>query len=128
WTYHSFGMDANYAWALNYTTCPACSKFIVRLVQRDKTTQNFVIANPMVYPKGVSRTPLPPDVPNEYSRDYKEACLVLADSPKSSAALSRRCLQNLLRGVARVKPSDLSNEIEEVLNSKQLPSNLAERS
>jgi hypothetical protein len=80
----------------------------------------------MVYPKAISRTPLSDDVPAEYSEDYKEACLVLPDSPKASAALSRRCLQNILRGMAKVKPSNLSNEIDEVLASKQLPSHLAE--
>ncbi len=80
----------------------------------------------MVYPKGVSRAPLPKDVPDQYAQDYKEACLVLTDSPKASAALSRRCLQALLRTVPKIKPSDLSNEIDEILNSKQLPSHLAD--
>jgi hypothetical protein len=50
---------------------------------------------------------------------------VLADSPKASAALSRRCLQNILRDHAKVKHQDLSKEIDEVLASKQLPSHLA---
>ena len=80
----------------------------------------------MVYPKGVSRSLLSLDVPSQYAQDYKEACLVLSDSPKASAALSRRCLQNILRVIAKVKPSDLSKEIDEVLSSKQLPSQLAE--
>ena len=47
-------------------------------------------------------------------------------SPKASAALSRRCLQNLLRDAAKVKHSDLSKEIQEVLDSNALPSHLAE--
>src|SRR4030088_3523806 len=51
--------------------------------------------------------------------------MVLADSPKASAALSRRCLQTILREHARVKPQDLSKEIDEVLASKQLPTHLA---
>ena len=50
--------------------------------------------------------------------DYKEACLVLSDSPKASAALSRRCLQNLLRGAAGVKPGDLSIEIQQVYTAE----------
>jgi hypothetical protein len=66
------------------------------------------------------------EVPEELSADYKEACLVLPDSAKASAALSRRCLQVLLREVAKVKPSDLSREIGEVLASKSLPTHLAE--
>jgi hypothetical protein len=50
---------------------------------------------------------------------------VLADSPKASAALSRRCVQAILREHAKVKPQDLSKEIDEVLASKQLPTSLA---
>jgi hypothetical protein len=51
---------------------------------------------------------------------------VLGDSPKASAALSRRCLQNVLREAAKVKPSDLSTEIQEVLNSRALRSDIGE--
>ena len=58
---------------------------------------------------------------------YREACLVLADSPKASAALSRRCLQHLLRDAAQVKHQDLSREIQEVLDSHNLPSTLAKQ-
>lgn len=56
---------------------------------------------------------------------YNEACVVLADSAKASAALSRRCLQTILREHAKVKAQDLSKEIDEVLASKQLPEYLA---
>ena len=126
WQSNYFGIDANYAWTLAYTTCPACERYIVVLLQKDKALPNFVHSRPMVYPKGVSRAPLPPEVPKEYAQDYKEACLVIADSSKASAALSRRCLQNLFRGVAKVKPSDLNKEIDEILSSKQLPTHLAE--
>jgi hypothetical protein len=61
-----------------------------------------------------------------FADDYREACLVLSDSPKASAALSRRCLQNLLREVARVKPSNLADEIQQVIDSGKLPSSLVD--
>jgi hypothetical protein len=67
----------------------------------------------------------PATVPRELQEDYNEACLVLADSPKASAALSRRCLQNILREYAKVKPQNLNNEIDNVIASNQLPSHLA---
>lgn len=51
---------------------------------------------------------------------------MLSDSPKASAALSRRCLQNVLREAAKVKPGDLYNEIQEVLDRGTLPSQIAE--
>jgi hypothetical protein len=55
-----------------------------------------------------------------------EACLVLSDSPKAAAALARRCLQNVLRDVAKVKPGNLADEIQQILDSGKLPSHLAE--
>jgi hypothetical protein len=65
-------------------------------------------------------------VPSEFAEDYREACLTLADSPKASAALSRRCLQHLLREHAKVKSGNLAEEIQQVLDAKNLPSYLAE--
>jgi hypothetical protein len=60
-----------------------------------------------------------------YASDYYEARLVLTDSPRASAALSRRCLQALLREKAHIKPGDLSSEIEQTLAAKTLPPELA---
>jgi hypothetical protein len=55
-----------------------------------------------------------------------EAAAVLTVSPKASAALSRRCLQRLLREVAQVTPGDLAGEIQAVIDSRKLPSDLAD--
>jgi hypothetical protein len=65
-------------------------------------------------------------VPPDFSEDYREACLVLVDSPKASAALSRRCLQHILKGKANTTKRDLHDQIEEVINSRSLPSYLAD--
>ncbi|MBS0337125.1 MAG: DUF4145 domain-containing protein [Proteobacteria bacterium] len=78
------------------------------------------------YPRSPTRPSPPPEVPKEFSEDYIEAALVLADSPKASAALSRRCLQHILREKAGVKRSDLAKEIEQVLSGNLLPSHLSE--
>ncbi len=79
----------------------------------------------LVRPKGTSRPPPPGGVPEAYAEDYAEACLVLGDSPKASAALSRRCLQNILRDIAKVKPGNLFDEIQEFLDDKSPPSHIA---
>jgi len=50
----------------------------------------------------------------------------VADSPKASAALSRRCLQQIIREKAGITKRDLNAEIDELLKSKQLPQHLAE--
>jgi hypothetical protein len=69
---------------------------------------------------------LPTDVDEDFRQDYREAALTLPISPRASAALSRYCLQKLLRGKAGVKPGNLANEIKEVIASQALPSYLAE--
>ena len=118
-------------WWVVRRTCPSCSRLVLHLVNGTLSTRgNYVIHNPtteqLIRPKSCSRTALSPEVPPDISQDYNEACLVLSDSPKASAALSRRCLQHLLRKYAKVKPSDLGKEIQEVLDSKSLPTYLSE--
>lgn len=80
----------------------------------------------LVRPKTHSRPPCPAEVPAALRSDYEEACAVLADSAKASAALSRRCLQHLLRSAAGVKPGDLASEIQQVLDAQRLPTHLAD--
>ena len=119
------------------TRCSACRRIICKFVQQPHSTfvgdtglrHAFPITQPpvetIVYPKASTR-PLPPEVDRKFASDFNEACLVIADSEKASAALSRRCLQNLLREKAGVKSGNLADEIQEVLDSGQLPSYLAD--
>lgn len=53
---------------------------------------------------------MPPEVPAEIAAGYIEACNVLPISAKASAALARRCLQNMLHK-AGYKDKDLAKEI-----------------
>lgn len=110
-------------WYARHERCPACGELIIELMYKRAGGWRKQF---LAYPKGISRSPLSKKVPSEFADDYKEACLVFADSPKASAALSRRCLQNLLRDKAKVKHSDLANEIQEVLDSGKLPSHLSQ--
>lgn len=127
---HNVLTDDEYGyWHVQYCTCPSCRKIIVNLVtatQRHGTTSTITSmkASHMVWPKATARAPVRQEVPSDFSSDYAEACLVLVDSPKASAALSRRCLQNILREKAKVKRGNLSEEIDQVMQS--LPSHLAE--
>jgi hypothetical protein len=56
----------------------------------------------------------------------REACKVLGDSPKASAALSRRCLQSILRDKAATTTKDLYDQIQEVISSGKMPTHIAE--
>ncbi|WP_082077120.1 DUF4145 domain-containing protein [Bradyrhizobium sp. LTSPM299] len=67
-----------------------------------------------IFPIGANRGPVPAQVPEPIANDYVEACNVLPISPKASAALSRRCLQNMLRA-AGYKNKDLAREIDMLL-------------
>ncbi len=121
---HNIGSDTDTNWGFIWQKCPSCNKFIIHLAHLHPN--NNIKNTFLVYPKAISRSPLSSDVPEKFAQDYKEACLVIFDSPKASAALSRRCLQNILREKAMVKYQNLSKEIDEVLSNKNLPSYLAD--
>ncbi|MCX6682150.1 MAG: DUF4145 domain-containing protein [Methanoregula sp.] len=124
--------DCEGAKRIDQTICSECGKSSIFLQLGTHTTaggqlvDSLVEKTLLVYPKGSMRPPCPIEVPDDFSEDYKEACLVLGDSPKASAALSRRCLQHILREKANVTPSELSKEIQEILDRKVLPSHLSE--
>jgi hypothetical protein len=81
----------------------------------------------LVYPRKHSSRPLAVEVPSQYCADYDEACLVLSDSPKSSAALSRRLLQRLFHEHFGIKKKDLFQEIDEYIATQTPPSDLADQ-
>jgi len=130
WTYTFITKDREQTWGLGHTICAACQRAILALGDVMRLATGAVTPRiesfGLVYPKGSARSPIPSEVPREFTTDYREACLVLPDSEKASAALSRRCLQHLLREKAMVKKDDLAREIQQVLDSKQLPGHLAE--
>lgn len=80
--------------------CPGCGKPIIALSLIPD--ENFDPNNPMyqfgflIYPRNEMRF-VPKEVPENVSRDFIEASEVLPISEKASAALSRRCLQQVLR-------------------------------
>lgn len=107
--------------------CPACKKLIVCLLQNKPRINDINPANcRMLYPLGSARPSVPLEIPEQIAQDYKEACLVEPLSKKASAALARRCLQNVLRdpNAGNVKHNDLSKEIDQVIPT--LPTALAE--
>ena len=115
--------DCKWVFRAKRTLCPECGQLIFRV-------DRYSPAGPLLesitaYPKGTSR-PVPPAVEGKFESDFREACLVIGDSEKASAALSRRCLQNLLREKAETKAKDLAPQIKEVLDSGKLPSHLAD--
>ncbi|HUW14596.1 MAG TPA: DUF4145 domain-containing protein [Anaerolineae bacterium] len=130
----SLGSDVEGEWAIQRYVCPngACSKSILYLVKGvihqgagapDRVAE--VHEKRLINPTCSGRPPAPLEVPRVIAEDYAEACIVLPYSAKASAALSRRCLQHLLRDEAHVKPNTLSAEIKELLDAGELPSYIA---
>jgi len=78
------------------------------------------------WPTSGSR-PCPPHVPPDLKKDFDEAVSILTLSPQGSAALTRRCLQQVLRDYGHTKAHDLFEQIQEILDANLLPASLAEQ-
>lgn len=121
WSQTKIAIDRDGTWLVLDCKCPACNKGVMKLRCVASIDTEYLIR-----PKTSSRTPPSDFVSEPYRNDYIEACLVLEDSPKASAALSRRCLQAVLRDKGKIKPGRLVDEIQQVLDSGSLPSHLSE--
>jgi len=102
-------------YAIAVVHCPACDRLVVSLQLPDSKTR-------VIWPIGSQRA-APEEVPAPIAQDYLEAAAVLHSSPKASAALSRSCLQAVLREAGKTTQRDLAKQIDEVLPS--LPSFIA---
>jgi hypothetical protein len=135
----NIGLDRDTQRHIWHAICPTCQRQIILLVEQAMKLPSTGSTAPMVvaprepkkafrlvYPKAVARRAIPSTVAAPIAEDYTEACTVLADSPKASAALSRRCLQSLLVAKAGVKKKELFDQIQEVLDADILSSDLAE--
>jgi len=109
------GEDSVYVYC---SQCPNCEKPIVAAIIRIDSQVHLRL----VHPFNVVRT-APPEVPKGIREDFQEAAEVLTISEKASAALSRRCLQNLLNDKG-ITGRTLSDQIDAVLPN--LPTDLAE--
>jgi hypothetical protein len=87
---------------LYYAACPSCERLVVSIehLVRDEVGTRLVLtpgSEFMCWPLLGASRPIPPEVPAAVAKDYRQAALVLNLSPEASAALSRRCLQAVLR-------------------------------
>ena len=117
-------------WEIAAAQCPSCGGIIVverRGWLKDKSylSDSEIQEERVIYPATINR-PLPPEVPEPYRTDYKEAAAVLGLSPKASAALSRRILQAVLQQEFGIKKRNLNAEIEEFLQKPGVPTHLSQ--
>ena len=115
---------------ITYGLCPECTGFVAvmklgtyRWVDGEselvQVTQEYT-----VFPQHAEHC-MNPCVPDQYRQAFNEAHAVLSVSPKASAALSRRLLQQILREEHHIKPSDLNKEIEAFLKLPGIPKEIS---
>lgn len=107
---------------VSYTQCPSCSKAIVHFGHRREFRH-------LIYPLRRNRLAIDSEsIPKILKDDYLEACDVLEISPKASAVLSRRVLQDILRkqGYDFRNLYDQINAVLEEKAERALPTSLAE--
>jgi hypothetical protein len=109
---------------LTTASCPACGKTILTIEPRNQNFEGAQVDKQYVVWPLRSARPIPKEVPTHIRADYEEAALVLNLSAKASAALSRRCLQAVLREEAKANQHNLNAQIEAVLPN--LPSYIAQ--
>jgi hypothetical protein len=112
-----FNADTKGYWYYQTTACSKCKDVVIEIALLTANGFEQLSDWRMVYPVGASRGPISSEIPTEIAKDYIEACNVLPISAKASAALSRRCLQNILHGSGyKVGSGDLGREIDLLLN------------
>lgn len=106
-------------WSVYSMECPACKKAIISL-SATNARGTLTMPSYSIYPRSSNRPAPPKEVPADIAADYVDASNVLSVSPKASAALSRRCVQAVLRD--RGYPQhDLAPAIQAALDSGTLP-------
>lgn len=114
--------DEEYSYYVKHQTCPSCEEFMIHLDFFYNDFQGNFAGSRLIWPRFTSRAPISPAVPEKYVKDYSEACSILNDSPNASAALARRCLQNMIHNELQIKDTNLFEEIKKVIESKRIPS------
>lgn len=103
--------------------CGQCTLVLETIAKKGSSSENIT---QVIWPDSTLRPP-PDEVEAEAPKlaaDFREAVAVLPKSKKASAALSRRCLQYILREKGGTTSDNLSEQIKQVIN--KLPPELGD--
>src|SRR5690606_16807045 len=106
--------------------CPECDNLVVSLkVGKYRWVDDMgevyeAQQEIIIYPQNTLRV-TEALIPEEYRNAFNEANSVLPYSPKASAALGRRLLQQILRDKYEIERHDLSKQIDDFLTLPNLP-------
>ncbi len=101
---------------ITFYKCPNCRQYTIKIHGTGKSVTDV---NTIIRPLSSAKQ-FPDYIPIAIRQDYEEACAIVSLSPKSSATLSRRCLQGMIRDFWNIKESNLAKAIEK-LNGKIPP-------
>jgi len=112
-----------------YGECPDCSKLVIGIQEGDLGAGNAFldknISEKIIHP-ATNAFQYSEDIREKYLEDYEEAIKVLSASPKASAALTRRLLQNILREEYGISEKSLIKEIEIFIKKNDIPSHITD--
>lgn len=90
--------------------CPHCEQFSIKINGFGEQTKGL---STFIRPSSPAKK-FPEYIPQFIRDDYEEACAIAHLSPKASATLSRRCLQNMIRDFWGISKKRLVDEISEL--------------
>lgn len=118
-------------YTLYYEFCPECGRFMVGLQHGKKYTRRNgefglldIDFDGFIYPQYPNGEVLNEAIPEQYIQLYKESEQVSYISPRASATLSRYLLQMILHEELGIKKRNLEEEISELENRNNIPSEL----
>lgn len=131
------GVDGGLNYEILYVVCPSknCRQYAIKIDFFKRVRPSEMGGSLYAWPNGDnvlsfrlrprdSAQPMPEYIPKFIRDDYREACLILRDSPKASAALSRRCIQGIIRDFFDITKGTLHGEIQAL--QEKLPRDLWE--
>jgi Domain of unknown function (DUF4145) len=101
--------------------CPSCNNSIFAQGEYLEDSDESKLLS--VYPN-LPNTSISSDIPEKFSKDYKEALMLKRVSPQASAALCRRILQNVIREEYNIQENRLVDEIKKFISQSQIPQTL----
>ncbi|MSQ14663.1 MAG: DUF4145 domain-containing protein [Dehalococcoidia bacterium] len=118
---------------VRWMKCPneSCGHVIVKVWRSEAITPNArdtkkTYEEWFAVPRKRAPRPIDSLVPQEIRDDYLEASLILEDSPRMSAVLSRRVLADLLKKYAECNERQLDDQIKSFENNQAYPTALKE--
>ncbi|MCI1952026.1 MAG: DUF4145 domain-containing protein [Clostridiales bacterium] len=90
--------------------CPECGNYFITA---KGTGGKYASVDCIISPKSLAKH-FPNYIPAAIRSDYEEAYLILKESPKASATLSRRCLQGMIHDFWNIHGKNLNTEISQL--------------